>query len=64
MEEGGFLGEEEIIYQNKRKFSLKAATDVNLMVLYKEDFENLFEKEDPYIYRKILKITKERKIVL
>lgn len=34
------------------------------MVLYKEDFENLFEKEDPYIYRKILKITQERKIVL
>lgn len=58
---GSYLGEEEIIYQNLRKYHLKAANECELMILSKEDFENVLKKDYPHIYAKICGIAEKRK---
>jgi len=50
---GSYLGEEEIIWPSPRKYYLKAATDVQLMVLPRTDFEKIVKEEFPQIYQKI-----------
>lgn len=57
LQPGAYIGEEEILFKKKRKYNLVAATDVDTMVLYKEDFEKLFEKEYPHVYKKILDLS-------
>ena len=59
---GAYLGEEEIIFKSKRKFYLKAATNVELMLLSREDFESVITKEYPHIYKKIYNTCEERKL--
>ena len=59
---GAYLGEEEIIFKTKRKFYLKAATNVELMLLSREDFDSIITKEYPHIYKKIYKTCEERKL--
>ena len=50
---GSYLGEEEILWPAPRKYYLKAATDVQLMVLARTDFEKIVKEEFPQIYKKI-----------
>lgn len=52
---GTYFGEEEIITQQKRKFHIKTATDCELMLLLREDFEKILMKEFPHIFNEIKK---------
>lgn len=52
-EPGTYLGEEEIFFNTNRKFYLKAATDVELMILNREDFEKVFKTEFPHIKKRL-----------
>lgn len=58
---GAYLGEEEIIFQNLRRYHLKAANDCELMILSREDFDNVLKKDFPHIYAKICEIAEKRK---
>ena len=51
---GSYLGEEEIIWPSPRKYYLKAATDVQLMILPRADFETIVKEEFPEIYKKLV----------
>jgi CRP-like cAMP-binding protein len=50
---GSYLGEEEIIWPSPRKYYLKAATDVQLMVLARTDFDKIVKEDFPQIYKKL-----------
>ena len=52
---GSYLGDEEIYKKTNRKFYLKAATDVELYMLSRIDYENILKPEFPHIYKKIIK---------
>jgi CRP-like cAMP-binding protein len=51
---GSYLGEEEIIWPSPRKYYLKAATDVQLMLLPRADFEMIVKQEFSEIYQKLV----------
>ena len=57
---GSYFGEEEIIAKQKRKFTMKAATDCDLMILSRDHFEKILVKEFPHIYSKITQLALER----
>lgn len=52
--EGAYIGEEEIIQNCKRHYWIKAGTDTELMVLSREDFENVFKVEFPHDYNNLI----------
>ena len=57
---GAYIGDEEIFFQTNRRFYLKAATDCELMVLSKIDFENIVKSEFPHIYKKLFNMAEKK----
>ena len=50
---GSYLGEDEIFYPSPRKYYLKTATNVELMILSRTDFDQIVKEEFPEIYKKL-----------
>lgn len=50
---GSYLGEDEIFFPTSRKYYLKTATNVEMMVLSRTDFDQIVKEEFPEIYNKL-----------
>lgn len=58
--EGTYFGEDEIIFGGKRRHNLRAVSDCDLMVMSRDSFEKIVQKEFPHIFNKLKNLAVQR----
>ena len=60
MSAGSYIGETDIIFNRRRKYTVKSANDCNMFYISRYDFKNIIENSFPQIYELLKKVAIER----